>query len=336
MIQAEINSLIEGKTLSTEESYHAFSEIMHGKVSEMLIASFLTALRIKGETISEIAGAVRAMREVSTKIYTKHENVIDTCGTGGDGIGTFNISTVAAIIAASAGAVVAKHGNSAISSKCGSADILKGLGVNIEISSEKIGKCLDEIGLAFLYAPLLHNAMKYAMPVRRELGFRTIFNILGPLTNPASAKRQVIGVYKFHLTDTLAQVLHSLGTERALIVHAMDGMDEISTLGDTKVTEIKNGNISSYTLNYSDFGISQSSIESIIGGDTEKNIQILRYILDGKQGAERDIAILNSAAAIYISGITDSILEGITIAKDAVDGGKAKKKLDQLIEISNS
>ncbi|MBW7887997.1 MAG: anthranilate phosphoribosyltransferase [Bacteroidetes bacterium] len=336
MILQHTQQLIEGNSLTKEQTRECVLEIMSGTVSDIQISAFLTALRIKGETTAEIAGAAQAMREKATKIQTRHNNVIDTCGTGGDGIGTFNISTVAAIISSAAGAKVAKHGNRAISSKCGSADVLKALGVNIDMPKERVEKSLDEIGIGFLFAPKLHEAMKYAMPVRRELGFRTIFNTLGPLTNPAGAKRQVLGVYKQILTDTLASVLQDLGTERALVVHGLDGMDEISTIGETKITEIKNGQIDSYLLHPDTLDIERVSLNEILGGDVEKNVSIVNHILSGKKGAVRDIALLNAAAALYVSEITSSLKEGIALAADAVDSGNAKQKLNDLIAFSYS
>lgn len=336
MIQHYIQVLVEGKNLTKEQTRECVLEIMSGEVSAVHISAFLTALRIKGESTAEISGAAQAMREKAIKIQTKHTTVIDTCGTGGDGIGTFNISTVAAIISAAAGAKVAKHGNRAISSKCGSADVLMALGMNIDISKEQVEKSLDEIGIGFLFAPKMHEAMKYAMPVRRELGFRTIFNTLGPLTNPAGAKRQVLGVYKESLTDTLASVLHDLGTERALVVHGLNGMDEISTIGETKITEIKNGEITSYILNMQTLDLREASISEILGGDVERNVAIVHHILDGKDGAVRDIALLNAAAALYVSEIAATLQEGISIAADTIDSGSAKEKMHQLIEFSRS
>lgn len=332
MIQEAIHKLIERQDLTKHEAYECVLEIMSGKSTETLIASFLTALRMKGETVPEIAGCALAMREMATKISTHADNVIDTCGTGGDGLGTFNISTVSAIIAASAGAKVAKHGNRAISSKSGSADVLKALGVNIEASKERIERCLNEIGIAFLFAPLLHGAMKYAMPVRRELGIRTVFNILGPLTNPAGAKRQLLGVFSTSLTETLAYVLQELGTERALVVHGVGGMDEISTIGETTVTEIKNGTVTTYTLHPQTFGIHVAHLAELAGADAAANAEIIHSILNGKKGAHRDIAAFNSGAALYVAGISDSIADGINRAEDALDSGLAKKKLQELID----
>ena len=302
MIRESIHKLIEKKDLSRQEAYDTMTEIMSGNASEPLIASFLTALRMKGEVVNEIAGCAQAMREKSTKIETKHANVIDTCGTGGDSLGTFNISTAAAIVACGAGAVVAKHGNRAISSRCGSADVLKALGVNIEIPKEKVEQCLDDVGIAFLFAPLMHGAMKYAAPVRRELGIRTVFNVLGPLTNPAGARRQVLGVFDGRLTELLARVLLELGTERAMVVHGEGGLDEISTLGKTMISELKDGSISSYEFHHSSVGISSGTLADVAGGDAELNASIIRNILDGKKNSQRNITVLNAGAAIYISG----------------------------------
>lgn len=335
MIQQAIAKLIEKEDLSKHEAYECVIEIMSGKTSDALIASFLTALRIKGETTPEIAGCALAMREMATKISSKHDNVIDTCGTGGDGLGTFNISTVSAIIAASAGAKVAKHGNRAISSKCGSADVLKALGVNIEVPKEKVEECLNEIGIAFLFAPLLHGAMKYATPVRKELGIRTVFNILGPLTNPGGAKRQLLGVYRTKLTEVMANVLFDLGTERAMVVHGVGGMDEISTIGETKITEIRNGTISTYNFIPASVGIPVTSLMELAGGDLDTNKTIILSILKGKKSPRRDISVLNAGAALFIADVADSIADGVKRAQDAIDSGLALKKLEELIDYTN-
>ena len=335
MIQEVIHKLVEKNDLTKQEAYECVMEIMSGRATDILISSFLTALRVKGETISEIAGCAQAMREMATKISTKEDAVIDTCGTGGDSLGTFNISTVSAIIAASAGARVAKHGNRAVSSKSGSADVLKVLGVNIEAPKEKLERSLDEIGIAFLFAPLLHTAMKYAMPVRKELGMRTVFNILGPLTNPAGAKRQLLGVYRPALTEILAHVLCELGTERALVVHGSGGMDEISTTGETQISEIKEGQVTSFTFNPLSVGLSITELRHLSGGDSDTNAMIIRSILDGKKGPQRDIALLNSGAALYVAGIADTIGDGMRLAGAAVDSGRAKRKLEELVEYTN-
>ncbi|HTR81642.1 MAG TPA: anthranilate phosphoribosyltransferase [Bacteroidota bacterium] len=335
MIRESIHKLIAHHDLSREEAYDTMSEIMSGNASEMLIASFLTALRLKGETVQEIAGCAQAMREKATKIESKRANVIDTCGTGGDSLGTFNISTAAAIVVSGAGTPVAKHGNRAISSKCGSADVLKALGVNIEIPKEKVEQCLDEVGIAFLFAPIMHGAMKYAGPVRRELGIRTVFNILGPLTNPAGARRQLLGVFDGRLTEPLARVLLELGSERALVVHGEGGLDEISTLGKTIVSELKGGAVTTYEVHHSKFGIPASSLSDVAGGDAEFNARIVRDILNGKKGPQRDITVLNAGAALYAAESVPSIQEGIRQAEASIDKLEAKKKLEALVEFSN-
>jgi anthranilate phosphoribosyltransferase len=276
------------------------------------------------------------MREKAVRIRTKHQTVIDTCGTGGDASGTFNISTTAAIIVSAAGAVVAKHGNYAVSSKCGSADVLKALGVNIEIPPEKAARTLDEIGITFLFAPRMHGAMKYAASVRKELGVRTILNILGPLTNPAGAQRQVMGVFSPTLTETLAGVLKELGSEHALVVHGEGGFDELSTLGATKISELRNGELTTYEIRAKELGLQPADLESLRGGDVEKNVSILRSILEGNHGAARDIAVLNSGAALLVAGKADSLQEGIRMAAEAIGAGAAKRKLNDWIDATNS
>lgn len=336
MLQEAIHKLVEKTDLSKQEAYECVLEIMSGNASETLISGFLTALRMKGETVPEIAGAAMAMRERSTRIVTKHQNVIDTCGTGGDGLGTFNISTAAAIVAASAGAVVAKHGNRAVSSKCGSADVLKALGVDIDIPKERIEQSLDEIGIGFLFAPMLHGAMKYAAPVRKELGMRTIFNLLGPLTNPAGAKRQLMGVYRRGLTDVLANVLLDLGTERAMVVHGYGGMDEISVNGETRISEVVNGRVTTGTFHHGAVGIPSSELSEIAGGDAAENAALIRSILEGTPGGARDIVVLNAGAALSVAGIASTVAEGVTIASEALSSGASLKKLNQLIEFTHA
>jgi anthranilate phosphoribosyltransferase len=336
MIKESLQKLIAQKNLSREEAREAMTEIMSGEVSEPMIAAFLIGLRMKGETVAEIAGCAQAMREKAVKIGSRHDRVIDTCGTGGDSAGTFNISTAAALIASGAGAVVAKHGNRAISSKCGSADVLKELGVNIEISKEKTETCLNEIGIAFLFAPMMHGAMKYAAPVRKELGVRTVFNILGPLTNPAGAKRQVLGVFSGELTRPIAEVLLDLGSECAMVVHGEGGLDEISTLGKTTISELKGGSVRTYEFNHTSVGIGSGKMQQIVGGDAARNAEILNEIFDGKNEPCRDIAALNAGAALFVGGVADSFAEGVRLAEDSISSGLAKKKLHQLVEATNS
>jgi anthranilate phosphoribosyltransferase len=335
MLPEVIQKLSDKHHLTTDEAYNAMNEIMSGKATEVQIAAFLVGLRLKGETIEEITGCARVMREKVTRVQTRHRTVIDTCGTGGDASGTFNISTAAAIVASAAGAVVAKHGNRAVSSRCGSADVLRALGVNIDISPEEATRTLDEIGITFLFAPALHGAMKYAANVRRELGIRTIFNILGPLTNPAGAQRQVMGVYSPQLTETLASTLKELGSEHALVVHGEGGFDELSTLGVTKVSELKNGDVKTYEIHADELGFQRPDIVNLRGGDVDTNVAILQRILSGEKGAARDIVVLNSGAALLVAGETSSLDEGIRKAADAIDSGAARRKLKEWIEATN-
>ncbi|NUN69822.1 MAG: anthranilate phosphoribosyltransferase [Bacteroidetes bacterium] len=336
MLQEAIHKLVERTDLSKQESYECVLEIMSGNASESLIAAFLTALRMKGETVQEISGAALAMREKSTRIVSRHSTIIDTCGTGGDGLGTFNISTASAIVAASAGAIVAKHGNRAVSSKSGSADVLKALGVNIDIPKERVEASLDEIGIGFLFAPMLHGAMKYAAPVRKELGMRTIFNLLGPLTNPAGAKRQLMGVYRRGLTEVLANVLLDLGTERAMVVHGYGGMDEMTVNGETRISEVSNGRVTTTTFQHESAGLPASDLSDISGGDAAENAAIILAVFEGKSGAPRDIIALNAGAALAVAGIASSIAEGVAVASDAIASGAARKKLNQLIEFTHA
>ncbi|MGB2867028.1 MAG: anthranilate phosphoribosyltransferase, partial [Bacteroidota bacterium] len=321
MIQPFLAKLAERRDLTRSEAYEGMSDIMSGNATEPQIAGFLMGLRIKGETMQEIAGCAQAMREKSTTISTNHQNVIDTCGTGGDGSGTFNISTAAAIVASAAGAVVAKHGNRSVSSKCGSADVLKELGVNIEIPVEKVSSVLDQVGITFLFAPLMHKAMKYAVNVRKDLGIRTIFNILGPLTNPAGAKRQVLGVFNPALTEIMAGVLKELQSTHALVVHGEGGLDEISTLGGTRVSELRNDQVRTYDVRATDLGIRQATIEGIRGTDAATNAAIIRKVFSGEKGAPRDIVLLNAGAAIFVAGKAESLKEGVQKAQESVDSG---------------
>lgn len=336
MIKEAIGKLAEKQNLSVSEAQGAMSEIMSGNATDAQIAGFLMGLRLKGETPDEIAGCARSMREKAVRIHTTQMNVIDTCGTGGDSSGTFNISTIAAIIASAAGAVVAKHGNRAVSSRCGSADVLKALGVNIEIPAEKVSQVLDAVGITFLFAPLMHQAMKFAVGVRKDLAVRTIFNILGPLTNPAGAKRQVLGVFQPSLTETIASVLKELGSEHAFVVHGEGGLDELSTLGKTKVSELRHGQVTTYELKVQDVGVELTTAEAIRGGDTERNVEIIKAILDGNNGAPREIAALNAGAAIFVAGQASSLKEGVREARSVLDRGLAKKRLQQWIDATNS
>ncbi len=331
-IKQAIGKVIEGKDLTEAQMVEVMNIIMTGSATDAQIGSFLTALRIKGETVEEITGAARVMREKAVHINPGDGDVVDTCGTGGDGVGTFNISTTAAFVVAGAGLKVAKHGNRAVSSKCGSADVLLALGVNLEADAKKVEACLQEVGIGFLFAPLMHGAMKHAIGPRRELGVRTIFNALGPLTNPAGAKRQVIGVYDKALVMPIANVLARLGSESVFVVHGSDGLDEITTTGPTHVARMKEGKVETFTIKPEDFGMKRSQAEDIKGGDATANAKITRDILGGMNGAMRDITILNASAAICAGGLAESIEEAIPMAEESVDSGKAIGKLDKMIK----
>ena len=334
MIKEAIAKLIAATDLTEAEMTEVMHEVMTGAASPAQIGSFLTALRMKGETVEEITGAAKVMREKATKVDAP-EGVVDTCGTGGDGSMTFNISTAAAFVASGSGLVVAKHGNRSVSSKSGSADVLRALGVNIEAEVSRVEECIREAGIGFLFAPMLHGAMKYAAPVRREIGIRSIFNILGPLTNPAGAKRQVIGVYDSALTDLLAKVLNNLGSERAFIVRGEDGLDEITLADETRVTELNAGSIRTYHIRPEDFGFKRCSPEDLLGGGPDENAEIIMGVLEGKKGPARDIVLLNAAAAITAGGLASKIEEGIAIAHGAIDSGEALARLERLKEITN-
>lgn len=336
MIKEAISKVIQQKDLTEEEAIGVMNEVMGGEATPAQIACFLTALRLKGETVEEITGCARVMRDKVTPIKTKQEIVVDTCGTGGDGLHTFNISTTAAFVVAGAGLVVAKHGNRSVSSRCGSADLLKAFGVNIEVGVEKVEECLEKVGIGFLFAPLLHQAMKYAIGPRREIGIRTIFNILGPLTNPAGAKAQVLGVYTPELTETLAGVLKNLGSRHALLVHGMDGLDEITLTAETKVSEQRGGQIRNYHIKPEDFGLKRCRMEDLKGGDTEENVEITQGVLKGEPGPRRDIVLLNASAAMVAGGKAKDLAQGIEVAARSIDSGKAMEKLKELISLTNA
>ncbi|SEM44875.1 anthranilate phosphoribosyltransferase [Candidatus Frackibacter sp. WG12] len=326
-----INQLMEGKNLSIKQAAEAMNLIMSGKATKAQIAGFITALRMKGETVEEITGCAQVMRDKATEVKPKEPIVVDTCGTGGDGVGTFNISTTTALVIAGAGVPVAKHGNRSVSSRSGSADVLEALGVNLELSSQEVAKAVDEIGIGFLYAPKFHKAMKHAIGPRKELGIRTVFNILGPLTNPARAKRQVLWVYDPELTSVLARVLGNLGVEKAFVVHGAGGLDEISILGETKVSYLCDGKVEELTIHPNDFGLSVAELEAIKGGTVQDNAEITLEILKGESGPTRDIILLNSAAGLLIADQVDNLEEGVELAAKIIDSGKALEKLEELI-----
>ncbi len=331
MIRKYIKKLVDGCDLSPGESQSAMDEIMTGKATPSQIASLITALRIKGETPEEITGFAKVMRSHAVKLAPKAEYFVDTCGTGGDISGTFNVSTVASFIAAGAGVVVAKHGNRAVSSKCGSADLLEQLGVKIDLSPEKVAACIDNVGIGFIFAPLFHQAMKYAAPTRKEIGIRTIFNILGPVSNPANTKGQLMGVYSKKLTRVMAEVLKNQGCECAMVVHGTDGIDEISISGSTKISHLNKGIISEYYVEPEDFGMKKHPLSAISGGSAEENAAIAVKILEGREkGARRDVSLLNAAAAIAVGKKAGDIREGLKIAEKVLDSGTAMKKLEDL------
>jgi anthranilate phosphoribosyltransferase len=336
MIQEAIQKLVSGQDIGGDGAREVMEQIMSGQATDAQIGAFLIALRLKGETVDEIAGCARVMREKATPVQTKRTDLVDTCGTGGDGSGTFNISTAVAFVAAGAGLGVAKHGNRAMSSQCGSADVLAELGVNIEISPEKVGRCIDEAGIGFLFAPALHGAMKHAIGPRREIGTRTVFNVLGPLTNPAGAKCQLIGVYAPELTDKIAGVLGELGSQRAFVVHGCDGLDEITLTGPTRVSELRDGKVQTRDINPADFGLAVVDAAALKGGDAAANAQILRDVLDGKEGPALDIVLINAAAAIVAGGMAETLEEGLEKARTAVAGGAARAALEKLIAVSNA
>ncbi len=335
MIRETIQKVVDGHDLTERETVDTMNEIMSGEATPAQVASFITALRIKGETIEEITGAARVMREKSTKIHTKQPFAVDTCGTGGDGSHSFNISTTAAFVVAGTGIPVAKHGNRAASSQSGSADVLKALGVNIEIGPEQVGACIDDVGIGFLFAVTLHGAMKYAIGPRREIGIRTIFNVLGPLTNPAGTQAQVVGVYAPALTESLANVLKNLGSQCAFIVHGGDGLDEITTTTTTQVSELSDGEVNTYTLDPRGLGIPTAQPSDLKGGTPEENAEMTLSILKGEKGPKRDIVLLNAAAAIVAGGKADDITVGLAAAAESIDSGQALEKLEGLKAKSN-
>ncbi len=335
-IREAIGKLVNRDDLSETDTVSVMNQIMTGGATPIQVSSFLTALRMKGETVHEITGAARVMREKAHRVKVNADCIFDTCGTGGDQKGTLNVSTTAAFVVASSGIPVAKHGNRSVSSRSGSADVLAALGVKIDIPRERVEECLEKIGIGFLFAPLLHEAMKYAVQPRREIGIRTIFNLLGPLTNPAGATHQLLGIYDGELTSLIANVLKNLGTVRAMVVHGLEGLDEISLCGATKVSELRDGKVRDYTLSPEEYGFKQCRLEDLQGGSPEECAAILKDILRGEKGPKRDVVLLNSGAALYISGKVDSIAQGVRLAAESIDSGKAQEKLDQLVQMTNA
>ena len=335
MIDVAIRRIAEGQHLGRDEMHEVFSEVMDGCATDVQKTALLIALRMKGETADEITGAAMAMRERVTPLTVDREQIIDTCGTGGDGRGTFNVSTIAALVAAGAGASVAKHGNRAVSSSCGSADVLSALGVNIDLDAARMSDVLRRIGISFLFAPKLHPAMGAVAAIRRELGVRTIFNVLGPLTNPAFARRQVLGVYSLHLVDVVARVLLALGADHAIVVHSHDGLDEISISAATCVCEVRDGELRSYELQPEEIGIERHDIETVSGGDARENANIAREILGGGSGPRAEIVAANAGAALYVSGAAPTIRDGVTMARESIASGNAMAKLQELVAVTN-
>lgn len=338
MIREAIKKVVEGGDLAEGEAVAAMTEIMDGEVTPAQVASFITALRMKGETVEEITGFVKVMREKSVKVRPKASDLLDTCGTGGDRLNTFNISTTATFVIVGAGVNVAKHGNRAASSTCGSADVLEALGANLNLPAEQIAMCIDTVGIGFMFAPAMHPAMKHAIGPRKEIGIRTVFNILGPMTNPAGAARQVIGVFAPDLTETMANVLKSLGTMRAMVFHGLAGLDEMSTLGETKVSELKDGSVTTYTIRPEDVGLPVVGPESLSAGDgaVADNVRALLDVLDGKPGPKRDVVLLNAAAALVVAEKAADLREGISVAARSIDSGAAMNALEAFKSITHS
>lgn len=335
MIHEAIKMVVAGMNLSEEEMAACMTEIMEGKASDLHIAVFLTALRMKGETVDEITGAARIMRDKSARISAPH-GTLDTCGTGGDMAGTFNISTTSAIVASACGVPVAKHGNRSVSSHCGSADVLEALGVKIDLTPDKVERSLAEIGFGFLFAPLFHPAMKYAIGPRKELGFRTIFNILGPITNPAGATHQLLGVFATGLTETICKVLGNLGAIDAMVVHGEDGLDEITLTDSTRVSRLVNGKVENSTVSPQDFGMKPASISEIAGQSKERNAEITLGVLGGERGAKRDIVLMNTSAALVVAGRTPYFATAVEMAAEAIDSGRAMAKLEEIKRFTNA
>lgn len=338
MIKEAIATVVKGDDLTEGEMMEAMEEIMEGRATPSQIASFITALRMKGEIVDEITGAAKVMRAKAKKVnlgnHGEDEIILDTCGTGGDSTNTFNVSTATAFVVAGGGAKVAKHGNRAVSSQCGSADVLEALGMKLDISQSDVMRCIREVGIGFLYAPLFHGAMKHAAGPRREIGLRTIFNLLGPLTNPAGATAQVLGVYDPNLTEKMAHVLKNLGTREAFVVCGEGTFDEISICGPTKASHLKNREVNTFTMTPEEYGFKRAAPKAIKGGDVRENAGIILEIMEGHRGPKRDIVLLNAAAAFVAGGLDGDLKAGIERAKESIDSGRAEEKLDALIDFT--
>ncbi len=330
-MQTAIKAVTEKTDLSADEMSDVMRLIMTGEATPAQVGGFLIGLRMKGETVDEVAAAAGVMRELATRVEVNKDNLVDTCGTGGDASGSFNISTASAIVVAAAGGRVAKHGNRSISSKSGSADVLEAAGVNLELTPDQVAECVNEIGVGFMFAPMHHSAMKHAIGPRREMAVRTIFNVLGPLTNPAAAPNQVLGVFSKDWVEPLAEVLNRLGSEHVMVVHADDGMDEISIASSTFVAELKDGKVSSYTISPDDFGLNRAELSEIRAEDAKDSLDIIKAAFDDTDGPAKDIICLNAGAAIYVAGLTDSLKQGVARAAEVIASGEAAKKLNQLV-----
>ena len=335
-IQSAIRAVTEHRDLSSEEMTSVMHTIMSGQATQSQIGGFLIGLRMKGETVEEIAAAATVMRELATHVHVQAEHLVDTCGTGGDGSSTFNISTASAFVAAGAGATVAKHGNRSASSSSGSADVLEAAGVNLNLTPEQVAQCIQEAGVGFMFAPMHHGAMKHAIGPRKEMAVRTIFNVLGPLTNPAGAPNQVVGVFSQELIEPLARVLAQLGSRHVLVVHAEDGLDEISIGADTHIAEFKDGKLHTHTINPEQFGMTTAAVSTLTVSSPQESLEMVRAVFDNTDGPARDIVALNAGAAIYASGLADDLNAGVAAAMESLSSGAARERLAKLVALSNS
>ena len=333
-IQQALNNLLAKQNLSSTDMQAVMRSIMQGEATSAQIAGFMIALRMKGESVDEIAAAAQVMRDLSSKVVIDIDNLVDTCGTGGDGSSTFNVSTASALVAASAGVKIAKHGNRSVSSKCGSADVLEALGVKLDLSPEQGSACVQQVGIGFMFAPMHHSSMKHAITPRKELGVRTLFNLLGPLTNPAGAKRQVLGVFSDDWLEPIAQVLKALSAQHVLVVHAQDGLDELSIAGPSNVCELRDGNISRYQVTPEEMGLERASLALIKVNDVQESVAMIRALLAGESGAAADIVALNAGAAIYVAGISKDLSAGVALAQQQLANGEAAQTLQQLVTFS--
>lgn len=335
-MQQAIRAVTQRRDLSEEEMTAVMGLIMNGEATPAQIGGFLVGLAMKGETVEEVTAAARVMRDLATRVSVNEEHLVDTCGTGGDASGSFNISTASALVVAAAGGRVAKHGNRSVSSKSGSADVLEAAGVNLDLTPEQVGRCIDEVGVGFLFAPRHHGAMKHAIGPRREMGVRTLFNVLGPLTNPAGAPNQLLGVFSNRWLEPLATVLGRLGSRHVMVVHAEDGLDEISIGAPTRVAELRSGEVKVYLVSPEDFGLERADLSVLRVNDAAESLAMIRGVLDGRPGPARDIVLLNAGAALYVAGLADTFADGLVKARKTIDSGAAAAKLEQLVAFSKS